>query len=62
MATPIGIFNSAEVAAPPSPLNPPDPFPAIVLIMPLGVILRITLLPLSDIYRLLKMSKVTPFG
>ena len=40
MVTPVGEFNLAEVAGPPSPAKPGIPTPAAVLMSPFGVTLR----------------------
>ncbi len=51
--TPIGAFNAAVVASPLSPLYPPLPVPAIVLIIPVAIVtLRIQELPASAMYKL----------
>src|SRR5438132_666514 len=42
--TPDGVASQALVAGPPSPENPACPFPATVVIVPLGVTFRIRLL------------------
>src|SRR6266705_3023330 len=61
-ATPLGSFNDAEVAGPPSPLNPSLPLPAIVVIVPAVSTLRIRRFPASAMYTLPAGSTATPLG
>src|SRR5450759_4481854 len=58
---PNGLFNWTFVATP-SPLKPPTPVPATVLISPAGVIFRTRWLKASAMYRLPELSKVIPAG
>ena len=57
-----GRFRPALVAVPPSPERPKVPFPATVVIMPLAFTLRMRLFDLSAMYRLPKVSTVSPTG
>ena len=57
-----GQLSCAEVAGPPSPLKPPVPFPATVVMIPLVDMRRTTRLLLSARYRFPDLSKVTPAG
>src|SRR5436190_15538559 len=72
-ATPDGKLSWAAVAAPPSPLYPTEPFPAMVVITPAAVIFRIRdigfvvvvrgSVPIgSDTYKLLAASTAIPTG
>src|SRR5437764_638988 len=61
-ATSLGILNSAEVAGPPSPLNPSLPLPAIVVMVPAVSTLRIRRFPASAMYTLPAGSTATPLG
>src|SRR5881296_1293217 len=61
-ATPLGSYNEAEVAGPPSPLNPCLPLPAMVLMIPAVLTLRIRLLPSSAMYTFPAGSTATPRG
>src|ERR1035438_3963196 len=60
-AMPEGLYSPALVAGPVSPLKPPVPFPATVVITPLET-LRMRLLPESAIYRSPAESTTTPEG
>ena len=52
-ATPFGLLNVADVAAPPSPLNDVLPVPAMVVMMPVDTVtLRIRSLKESAMYTL----------
>src|SRR5665213_3234972 len=62
MNTPPGVFNSAAVAAPPSPVWPAVPLPAMVDMIPELVTIRIRLLVLSAIYMLPDVSTATSVG
>ena len=66
-ATPVGLFNSAEVAGPPSPEKPPVykpeiPLPATVVTIPLVDTFRIRLPPASATKRFPEASTATPSG
>ena len=61
-ATPWGLFNRALVAAIPSPLNPPVPVPATVLMLPDVSTLRTRSFPASTIKRLPAGSIAMPVG
>jgi hypothetical protein len=58
---PVGI-NSALVAGPPSPPAPGVPLPATVVIMPDGLTFLTLPVPVSKMYRLPCLSKVTPLA
>src|ERR1017187_3100586 len=60
-ATPQGEFNCAVDAAPPSPEYAASPFPATVVIVPPGVILRMRL-PISERNVLPAATGATPGG
>ncbi len=59
---PLGRLSWAEVAAPPSPEYPATPVPAMVVMVPPEVTLRIRLLFESAMYRLPEGSMATPRG
>jgi hypothetical protein len=59
-ATPLMLFNDAEVAGPPSPEKPRDPLPATVVMMPSAVTFRI--LNDSAMKRFPEASTATPEG
>ncbi len=62
-AIPIGLYNVADVASPPSPLKLPVPVPAIVVMTPVdAVILRTRLLYWSQMYTFPEESTATPCG
>ena len=48
-ASPAGAFSEADFAGPPSPEKSGTPLPAIVRIMPSGPMMRMQLLPVSEI-------------
>jgi hypothetical protein len=60
IVTPVGEFNDADVADPPSPEKPLFPLPATVVIMPLAETFRIRLLRPSAMNRFPEASAATP--
>ena len=56
------LLTPAEIASPPSPEATNDPVPAIVLMVPSGVTLRILLFSISAIYILPLVSHAMPSG
>src|ERR1035438_10504884 len=61
-AIPVGRFNDAKFAAPPSPANLKSPLPAMVEMMPLAETFRIRSLRESAIKRFPEASTATPWG